>query len=118
MAAKCEGTNRDGTACSATPRPSGYCLWHDPGLASERATWRRNGGEQKSNVNRAKRAIPDGLMSAQDLQGALGLLLKATIAGTTAPPVAAACAALARAIVAVAGVAELEQRIAALEQSA
>ena len=115
MADRCLGRNRDGSPCSAQPGPSGLCLWHDPALAAERAAWRRKGGEGKSTANRAAKRLPKDLPHVRD---ALLRALRDVEGGGLAPPQANAMAALARAVVAVHQVAELEARVASLEDAA
>ena len=115
MVERCLGRNRDGSPCSAQPRPGGYCLWHDPGLAAARAGWRCKGGEGKSTANRAAKRLPKDL---RDVRDALLRALRDVEGGGLAAPQANAMAALARAVVAVHQVAELEARVAALEQAA
>ena len=116
---RCQSTTVAGKPCSARPVPgSTFCPWHAPDYAQRRQEWSRKGGEHKSNQARARKALPTGLLTASELQGLLGLVLKGTMAGTTSPPIGMACAALARAIIAVAGVAEFETRLAELERRA
>ena len=112
MADRCLGRNRDGSRCSAQPGASGHCLWHDPALAAERAAWRRKGGEGKSTANRAAKRLPKDL---RDVRDALLRALRDVEGGGLAAPQANAMAALARAVVAVHQVAELEARVASLE---
>ena len=108
--------NATGERCQAQPvRPSGYCFWHDPALAAERAAWRRKGGEGKSTANRAAKRLPKDL---RDVRDALLRALRDVEGGGLAPQQANAMAALARAVVAVHQVAELEARVASLEAAA
>jgi len=81
----------------------------------ERATWRRTGGEQRSNKQRARRQLPDAVLTPAELQGFIGLALRGVIAGEIEPGVANAVATLARAAVVVREATELEDRLAALE---
>jgi len=119
MAERCTGTNRDGTPCSAAPRPGrARCMWHDEALAGERARWRKKGGENKSNRARAKRRFAGGALSLREVQGLLCGVLLDVIDGTTEPGIATAAATVGRAIASVAQVGDLEQRIAELEERA
>ena len=118
MPTKCLGRNRDGSACSATPKPSGWCLWHDPALATERASWRRRGGERRSNQARAQRSLPNELLTLREVQAALCRALRKTEAGEMTPAVANALGGLGRSIAAVAEAGDLEERLSALEQQA
>jgi hypothetical protein len=106
------GTNRDGGACSAKPRADGYCMWHSPALAAERATWRQRGGEGRSSLQRASKRLPKTL---RDVQDALLRALSAVEAGDMEPPKAQALSSLARAVVAVNQAGDIERRITALE---
>src|SRR5687767_3223301 len=87
MADRCLGRNRDGSPCSAQPRGDGYCLWHSPSMATERASWRKRGGEQRSNRARAKKSLADAALTPHDLEGVLGMTLKAVLAGKVQPGV-------------------------------
>lgn len=78
----------------------------------------RKGGAARSNAARAKKALPAGVLSTDDLRGLLGLTLKGVIAGKVEPGVGNAAANLARAYVAVteAGAVEaMERRLDELE---
>ena len=116
MVTRCLGRNRDGTPCSATPKLSGWCLWHDPTLATERASWRKRGGERRSNAARAKRQLPEELLSLRQVQAVLCRALARVEAGELAAGPANSLANLARAIAAVAEAGDFEERITALEQ--
>jgi hypothetical protein len=116
MVNRCLATNAEGASCQSQPvRPSGYCYWHDPSVAEERDRKRREGGANRSNRIRAKRALPDAVLSPIELQGLLCTTLKAVIAGRLEPGVGNAAAALARAVVTVREATTLEERIKALE---
>ncbi len=118
MDAKCTARNRAGEPCGAQAWRDGLCRWHHLGLEVERATWRRTGGEQRSNKQRARRQLPDAVLTPAELQGFIGLALRGVIAGEIEPGVANAVATLARAAVVVREATELEDRLAALEATA
>lgn len=118
MPMRCLATNQAGTPCSARPLPSGWCRWHDPSLAADRAAWSRKGGEARSNRRRALAKLPGELLSLRDVQAMLCLSLKAVIAGRLEPGVGNAAATLGRAIAAIATAGDLEERVAELERSA
>ena len=115
MDAKCSTRNRAGAPCGAQAWRDGLCRWHHPGLEVERATWRRTVGEQRSNKQRAKRQLPDAVLTPAELQGFIGLALRGVLAGRIEPGVANAVATLARAAVAVRDATEIEERLTALE---
>lgn len=117
MDTECLGTNKDGSPCSAAPRASGYCLWHDPALMEQRAAWRSMGGANRSNRTRAGKRLAMPGVTTQELQHLVGQALKDVIAGELPPAVGNCVANLARALVAVREATELEERLAALEAS-
>lgn len=120
MVNECMGRNANGHACSAQPvRPSGYCYWHDPQTAQERAEGRRRGGKNRSNRARAQKAT-DG-MDLHEIDLLLGVAFKKAILGTISPGAATAAATVARAMLAVRehGTLErIEERLADLERIA
>jgi len=91
------------------------CRWHHPGLEAERGEWRRRGGEQRSNKERARKKIASTILEPSDIQGILGDALKAVIAGQIEPGVGTAAATIARVLIAVREASEVEQRLTALE---
>ena len=121
MASQCLGTNRDGSPCSGQPRAAGWCMWHDPTLAAERAAWRAKGGLNRSNKVRAKQQVPAGVMTTDQLRGLVGLTIRGVLGSKIEPGVGNAVAALARAYIAVTeagAVEDLDRRLAELERSA
>ena len=114
----CKATTTAGSPCSAQPvRPSGWCYWHDPAIATERAEARRRGGEHRSNRRRAAKAVPPA-MSTDDLLATLSEAIRRVEAGELEPGVVNAMANLARAMNAIRESSEIEQRIRDLEQRA
>ncbi len=112
----CRGTTKDGKPCAARPRPgTDLCPWHSDDLADRRREWSRRGGTNSSSKARARRQIPDGAMSAAEICGLLGVVLKGVIAGRIQPSVANAAANLGRTIIAAQEAAEFDARLAALE---
>jgi hypothetical protein len=119
MVARCTAQTTSGRPCSAQPvRPDGYCYWHSPATASERADARRRGGRNRSNQARAKKQLPAEVMTDEELLAWLGITFKRVIAGQMLPNVGNAAATIARAMVAVRQASELEERLAALEARA
>ncbi len=99
---QCKATTAAGTPCSAQPvQPSGWCYWHDPTLAADRAEARRKGGANKSNRVRAKKALPADPMTALELESWLGIVFRKLITGSLEPGVATAAASVAKAMVVV-----------------
>ena len=102
MADRCVGTNKSGKACSAKPLPgSDRCPWHDPAWDERRKEWSVRGGHGKSNRARAKKALPAGVLSNDELRGVVGITIAKVLQGTVEPGVGSSVASLARAYVAV-----------------
>ena len=102
MLRRCKAKNSGGSPCSATPvRADGYCWWHSPALAKERDEARRRGGAARSNASRAKKQLPAGVLSNDQLRGVLGVTIAKVLNGAVEPGVGSSVASLARAYVAV-----------------
>ncbi len=115
MVGRCAATTAAGSPCSAQPvRADGYCYWHSPALAAERAEARRRGGQAKSNVNRAKRALLPAAMTVADMEVLLDGVLRAVINGRLTPGIAVAAATVAKAKMQAAEVGRLEAEQAEL----
>jgi len=100
MVRRCKATTTAGSPCSAQPvRADGYCWWHSPALTNERDEARRRGGAARSNKARAKKRLPAGVLSNDDLRGVLGLTIAKVLQGTVEPGVGSSVASLARAYV-------------------
>jgi hypothetical protein len=93
-------------------RPSGYCFAHDEALAQTREAARSRGGTNKRNAARAGKLMPPEL---QALRGALFSTLADVRAGRLGAAQANAIANVSTAILRWYSVAEVEQRLAALE---
>lgn len=117
---QCKGQNAAGAPCSAQPvRADGYCYWHSPATAEERAEARRRGGFNKSNKARAAKAAEG--MSLAEIDRLLAVALKGTLTGRLTPGQGTAAAAIARAMVTVREAHTLEdltQRLDELERRA
>lgn len=110
---RCDGVNKDGGPCSARGRPGRpYCLWHDPDLAERRDAWNRQGGKNKANAVRARKAIPEDLRDVGDL---LLAAIADVQAGTLETGRGNAVANLARAYVSVFQYGDVERRFAEIE---
>jgi hypothetical protein len=102
-------------------RPDGFCYWHSAETADERAEARRRGGFNKSNRARARKRLPAGVMTTDELRGVLGMTIAKVLQGTVEPGVGNSVAALSRAYIAVveAGAVErIEERLGELERVA
>src|SRR5262245_56372401 len=70
----CKGKKRDGSPCPVAVRPSGFCWIHDPELAEQRATGRRQGGKTRSKP--AAVLPPDAPdVEVRDMPGIVTLLV-------------------------------------------
>lgn len=116
MASQCLGQNRNGGPCSGTPGADGYCMWHSPARQVEREEWRRRGGQRRSNASRARKAMADGALSPAEIEGVLGLTMKAVLNGSKDPAIGNAIANLARAAVAVREAVAVDERLGELER--
>src|SRR5215217_4572898 len=102
MVKRCKATTTAGSPCSAQPvRADGYCWWHSPALAAERDAARRRGGVARSNKARAKKQLPAGVLSNDELRGVLGVTIERVLNAAIEPGVGSSVASLARAYVAV-----------------
>jgi hypothetical protein len=116
---RCKGANSAGAPCSAQPvRPDGYCYWHSPQTATERAEARRRGGHARSNAARARKQLPAGNLSVDELRGVVGVTIAKVLTGDIEPGAANSVANLTRAYVAIIEVGEFEERLVALEAQA
>jgi hypothetical protein len=112
------GTNRDGSPCSAQPRDGGWCLWHAPDLADQRAGWRKRGGANRSNKSRAKKALPEGALSTAEVRGLVGLTIRGVLSGRVEPGIGNSVANLARVALVAAEQEDMEARLAARSRAA
>lgn len=118
MADKCSGITKAGNRCPTTALPGRpYCLFHDPQAADLRRAGAVKGGQGKSNQARARKGIPDA-MAADELGGYLSLLFKGVMGGRIEARVGTAAATIARALLEVRNVTEIETRLAELEAAA
>jgi hypothetical protein len=118
MQKRCKATKRDGSPCNGAPFKGGdYCWFHDPAEAEKRADGRRLGGSAKSNRARARKQLASAAMTPAELEGVIGLTITQVLAGTKAPGIGQAVAALARAAITIRETTEIEQRLEALESA-
>jgi len=117
MADRCIGTNKSGKPCSAKPLPgSDRCPWHDPAWADRRKAWSVRGGRNKSNAARAKKQLPAGVLSTDELRGVLGITIARVLRGDVEPGVGSSVASLARAYVSVTEAGAVETLTAQVEE--
>jgi hypothetical protein len=113
---RCQATNQSGQPCSAAHYRDGFCRWHHPDLGEQRKAWAAKGGRNGSQSARAKRKLATAL---QDLTGVKAMLLESmeqTKNGEMEPGILTALSTAARAVVAVAGVADFEGQLAEMRR--
>ena len=112
---RCRGVRRDGSPCQAPPHAlngAGWCWAHSPENAEARRAARAKGGQNRAIAKRVDKLVPATL---RPVVGTLLAALDEVHDGTLTPAQASAMAAVAAAVVRVYGLAELEQRVEALE---
>ena len=111
MAERCSAVTKSGGRCHATVVSEGMCAWHAPSWAERRRQWSVRGGHGKSNAARAKKKLPAGLITTDELRGLVGLTINGVLTGQIEPGVGNAVASLSRAyiVIAEAGAAETLQ---------
>jgi hypothetical protein len=105
---KCQSIAKSGNPCGATVVADGMCAWHAPSWADRRRQWSAEGGRKRSNASRAKKQMPE-LMTTDEVAAYLGVVFRQLITHRTEPAIATAAAAVARAMIAVAESAAIEQ---------
>lgn len=117
MVSRCAAANASGEPCQAQPvRADGFCYWHSPSVAEERAAKRREGGRARSNRERLKKRLPAEPLGAEELASYLSLVFRGLIAGKIDPPIATAAANVARTIRDISAWSDLDARLSALER--
>jgi hypothetical protein len=90
LADGCPTPRKDQMPCQARPTKSGFCLAHDPDLAQKRQQARVKGGQGKSWAFRAQKLLSPDLQTLNSiLAGAIGAVVKGTIAPTQGSAIAA-----------------------------
>ncbi len=105
---KCQAVAKSGNPCGATVVADGKCAWHAPSWADRRRQWSAEGGRKRSNASRAKKQMPE-VMTTDEVAAYLGVVFRQLITHRTEPAIATAAAAVARAMIAVAESAAIEQ---------
>jgi hypothetical protein len=109
---RCQAINQNGSPCSALHFRDGWCRWHHPDLKDELREISSRGGKARSNAARAKKSIAGDLRDMRVVKAALmGALAKVSL-GQMEPAQGQAMASIARALVAVSGVADFEDQLA------
>lgn len=112
----CQGTNRRGEPCSATPQENGWCFFHDPDREGDRRASARRGGKARQGRTISTpgggsvtlRTVDDVLSYLEEIAGNL-----ATLENSVARA-GAQCRVAQQALAAIVDH-ELEQRLEALE---
>lgn len=113
---RCPTINAEGNPCSAyVEEGKTFCVWHDPERQAERAEKQRKGGQNKATRLRARRLLRESQGMA-DIQARLLLAYEQVHDGELDSSVGAALATMARALVVVAGVAQFEDRLDAMQR--
>ena len=114
---RCRAHNKDGGPCGAMPQThTPFCQWHDPERVEERAEWNRKGGKATSTEAKARRTLKAGVLTAEDLRARLGVVFVDVVEGRTEPAVGTAAATIARALLDVARVADVEEQVAQIRR--
>ena len=64
---RCGAITKKGESCAGRPSKSGFCLAHDPALASTRESARVRGGENSSSRARLEKLMPERLRPTFEL---------------------------------------------------
>src|SRR4051794_28371415 len=106
--ARCSASSKRGKPCGANATADGLCAWHSPQWAEKRRQWSARGGANSSNSQRAKKHLPDGILTMDEVRGLLGVAMRDVLAGTLEPGPANAAAAIARSYLAASEAAAVE----------
>jgi hypothetical protein len=114
-AARCKAKTKSGKRCKAyAVKGSDYCAFHEPGLAGERATWRRAGGRQGAKKAALEQAA--GVQTAAEVKQLLGKTIELVRRGEMDPSTANAIARLCNLQLKAIRETDYEQRLQRLEQ--
>jgi hypothetical protein len=95
-AERCQAVTKSGKPCSATVVADGMCAWHAPSWDDRRRQWSAKGGASRSNAARARKALPAGILTVDEVRAVLGTALKDVLSGALEPGPANAAAVIAR----------------------
>lgn len=113
---RCRAVTKTGAPCTVkAANGTGYCVFHDPGRATQRKDWQRRGAQGSRKAVRAAKRMPD------DMRGVSETILRAigdVESGELLPAQAQAIATLARAYSDIWQASELLVRLEELEARA
>lgn len=110
-------TTKEGKPCGAKPKPgTDLCPWHSPEHLANRAEYTRRGGLGKSNRARLGKIIPRADLTAEEILGLLGGAYLEILAGERDPSHGSALSTMARTMLEVRRVAELEVHLTEMSQ--
>jgi len=113
---RCCAVAKSGKPCSATVVADGMCAWHAPSWDARRRAWSAEGGRQRSNKARAKKQLPNGVLTNTELLGTLGVTISKVLSGAVEPGIGSAIASLARAYITVTEAGALEDLTRRLDE--
>lgn len=109
---RCRMTTKEGKPCAARPKPgTDLCPWHSPEHVANRKEYQRRGGYGKSNKARLAKLLPTAELSAAEILGLLAGCYLEIIAGERDPSQGAPLSSMARTMLEVRRVAELEEQL-------
>jgi hypothetical protein len=117
-APRCQGQTKSGAPCQAHPGESGWCAFHDPELGQARARGRKQGGYRQRTPSLAD--VTKVQLPVRDATGVMRLLDVAaedTLAQPNSALRSRALVAIAMAYLKGLEIAQLEQRMADLEDA-
>ena len=115
---KCAAITRGGKPCPTAALPGRpWCWAHDPEALEAKREAGRRGGHARSTAARARAAVP-AAMDAAELGGWLTALFKGVMTGRIEPKIGTAAATIARTMMEVRELVEVEARLVALEEAA
>ena len=119
MPTTCQAQTKAGSPCRAPAGPSGFCAFHDPAAAAERAEGRRRGGLRRAGSIARKTLdsaeVPAELRDAGKVRDLLGSVIRAVLSGSLDMRIGATVGGLATVLLKSLEQGELAERLAALE---
>lgn len=116
MVMKCQAPNQDQSPCGAAHYRDGWCRWHHPDLAGERRAWSAKGGKGRSNEARAAKEFAKARADMTGIKEKLIEIFYKLERGKFDPNLATTMVDVAKGIAAISKGAELDARLADLEQ--
>ncbi len=113
---RCKEKNQQGKPCSAQHWKGGYCRWHHPENQDAQREASRRGGRASSHTARARKKFANGIRDIADLRATMLDSIEKVRVGELEPNRAAAIAQLARVVVAMTPIADLDGRMVELEK--